>query len=70
MKIPTGRASRADDELVLDMLRLRRSMVSTEVSAFLGCSPERVRTATQRVRDDDRRYSGEPLDGFYPWGKA
>lgn len=44
---------RPNDELVLDMLELRSVGSSLWVASQLDKSPESVRTATDRVRNDD-----------------
>ena len=61
------RHARSDDEAVLQMLRLRGDGQSSRVvGAALGVSAERVRVATQRVKDADLLESGEPADELMP----
>lgn len=61
------RLSRSDDEQALQMLRLRGEGQSSRlVAAALGVSAERVRVATQRVKDADLLESGEPADELMP----
>lgn len=63
-----GLPDRADDERVLSWLRLRsQGHSSGEVALRYGATSERVRTATQRVRQADIEESGEPDVGRYYW---
>lgn len=68
------RQARSDDEAVLLMLRLRgEGQSSRVVAAALGVSAERVRVATQRVKDADLLESGEPADALmthYRWARG
>jgi hypothetical protein len=59
-----------DDDHVLALLAARLEMSSVEVGALFGRTPEFVRTATNRVRDEDMTQSGEAAEAlapFYQW---
>jgi hypothetical protein len=61
-----GRADRHEDERVLTWLRLRcDGLSSPEIGARYGVTGERVRTATQRVREADAAESGEDVEEAY-----
>lgn len=63
----SSRVGRADDELVLAMLAARSSGESSpSIARRLGVSPERVRTATDRVVRADRNESGESANAVMP----
>lgn len=63
-----GLPDRSDDERLLAWLWLRsQGQSSGEVALRYGVTSERVRTATQRVRQADIDESGEPDAGRYYW---
>lgn len=66
-----GRGTRAEDDAVLEMIRLRCALrISSRVSDVLGISQERIRVATDRVRKADLAESGEPpvtVNAAYTW---
>lgn len=64
------RCTRAEDELLLRILRARESMSSTEIGAPLGISGTYVRRMTNRVRAADLEQSGERAEvvmAAYGW---
>lgn len=64
MRIP----SRQDDEMLLAWLRLRgEGLSSAQVAMIYGVTPERVRTATQRVSIHDIVMDGARAARAYPW---
>ena len=67
----SARSSREDDELALDLLRMRCStaLPTPQIGAMFGITSERVRVITDRVRKADIAESGEAnaADG-YRWG--
>lgn len=63
----------ADDERLLAMIKMRHDFTATEVGRQFGCRMEYVRAATNRVKQDDLSYSGEPkkeVAAGYAWGNA
>lgn len=70
----SDRQARSDDERLLHMLRWRCEGHSSQaIGNALGMTPERVRVATQRVRDADYAESGEPehtLARHYDWART
>lgn len=59
-------ATRASDENILRMLRLRSAGLSTpQVAQRLGVTQGYVRAATNDVRNDDRAFAGPEADGGY-----
>lgn len=67
----SSRSSRDDDELALDLLRMRctTALPTPQIGAMFGITSERVRVITDRVRKADIAESGEAnaADG-YRWG--
>lgn len=58
--------TRQDDEQLLDMLGARFQGVSSyQIAASLAMTPGKVRTMTNRVRDDDERFGGEDTTSAY-----
>jgi hypothetical protein len=67
----SSRSSRDDDELALDLLRVRCSttLPTPQIGAMFGITPERVRVITDRVRKADIAESGEAdAANGYKWG--
>jgi transposase-like protein len=54
------------DDDVLQMVRLRSAGVRcVEIARRFGCASQYVSTATNRVKRDDARCSGEDVSGEY-----
>jgi hypothetical protein len=65
------RCTRADDELLLQLLRLRARKSSAEIGAMYGIPATQVRTMTNRVRADDLDWSIKPVPkAKYPGERA
>jgi hypothetical protein len=65
--------TRADDERLLAMIKLRHDMTAAQVAGRFECRMEYVRAATNRVKLDDLSYSGEPkkeVAAAYAWGQS
>lgn len=54
------RCSRAEDDFLLDLLRLRQRMTSVQLDARYGIPRNQIRVMTNRVRSADLDESGEP----------
>lgn len=63
--------TRAKDEFLLGLLRMRMATQPTQIGYRIGMAPSRVRTLCNRVLDDDVKFSGEAEStvraGY--WGK-
>jgi hypothetical protein len=54
------RCTRAEDDFVLELLRLRARMTSVQLEARYGIPRNQIRVMTNRVRNADLDESGEP----------
>lgn len=59
MSVQTSRSTRADDEWLLSLIRLRNKYGSGRIAQHYCVPSSRVRTICARVLADDLKYSGE-----------
>jgi hypothetical protein len=60
------RCTRAEDEFLLHLIRLRANHSSTELAERFGMTAPDVRIKTNRVRNADLDESGEPAAEVLP----
>ena len=59
MSVQPIRSTRADDELLLEIIDLRRRCPAASVARFYGLTSARIRSMCNRVLIDDLKFSGE-----------
>lgn len=58
--------TRDDDDRELQMLQMREAGRHTStIGAYFGIPSSRVRTITNRIRDDHAAHSGEDVSGWW-----
>lgn len=57
--------TRADDEVLLQMLALRRNRTAAEIGKLFGKSPEAVRVVTNDVIKADSLAEGQDMRRYY-----